>query len=90
MLQARDKVRPSSVVRRWPAENGVSAEAEESPLLDAVTRKRLVKTLQAAQDLVFAADLQSVGISDGSVITCSSESCGKVFNKSTHQTKPRL
>jgi hypothetical protein len=34
----------SSVVRRWPAGHGVSAEAEESPLLEAVTRERLVKT----------------------------------------------
>jgi hypothetical protein len=33
----------------------VSAEAEESPLLEAVTRKRLVKTLQSGEDLVFAA-----------------------------------
>jgi hypothetical protein len=33
----------------------VSAEAKESPLLEAVTRKRLVKTLQAGEDLVLAA-----------------------------------
>jgi hypothetical protein len=32
----------------------VSVEAEESPLLEAVTRKRLVKTQQAGEDLVFA------------------------------------
>jgi hypothetical protein len=32
----------------------VRVEAEESPLLEAVTRKRLVKTLQAGEDLVFA------------------------------------
>jgi hypothetical protein len=37
----------SPVVRRWPARNGVSTEAEESPLLEAVTRKRLLKTQQA-------------------------------------------
>jgi hypothetical protein len=30
----------------------VSAEAEESPLLEAVTRKRLVKTQQAGKGLV--------------------------------------
>jgi hypothetical protein len=29
----------SSVVRRWPAGNGVSMEVEESPLLEAVTKK---------------------------------------------------
>jgi hypothetical protein len=39
----------------WPAGNGVSAEAEESPLLEAVSRKRLVQTLQVGEDLVFAA-----------------------------------
>jgi hypothetical protein len=38
-----------------PSGNGVSAEAEESPLLGAVTRKQLVKTLQAAENLVSAA-----------------------------------
>jgi hypothetical protein len=35
----------SSVVRRWLAGNGVSAEAEESPLLEAVTEKRLMDTV---------------------------------------------
>jgi hypothetical protein len=35
----------SSVVRRWLAGNGVSAQAEESPLLEAVTRKRLVESV---------------------------------------------
>jgi hypothetical protein len=33
----------SSVVRRLPAGNGVSAEAAESSPLEAVTRKRLVE-----------------------------------------------
>jgi hypothetical protein len=33
----------------------VSFEAEESPMLEAVARKRRVKTLQAGEDLVFAA-----------------------------------
>jgi hypothetical protein len=28
----------SSLVKRWPAANGVSAEVEGSPLLEAVTR----------------------------------------------------
>jgi hypothetical protein len=32
----------------------VSAEAEESPLFEVVTRKGLVKTLQDGEDLVFA------------------------------------
>jgi hypothetical protein len=30
----------------WPAGNGVSAEAEESPLLEAVIGKQVVKTLK--------------------------------------------
>jgi hypothetical protein len=34
-----------SVMRQWPAGNGISAEAEESPLLETVTRRRLVKTV---------------------------------------------
>jgi hypothetical protein len=42
------------VVRQWPAGNGVSAKAEKSRLLDAVTRKRLVKILQAGKDLACA------------------------------------
>jgi hypothetical protein len=39
------------LVRRWLAENGVSAEAEESSLLEAVVREQLVKTPQAREDL---------------------------------------
>jgi hypothetical protein len=31
-----------------------------------------------------------VGISDGAVIACSSESCVQVVNKSIHQSRPRL
>jgi hypothetical protein len=61
----------SLVLRRCPAGNGVSVEAEEPPLLETVIRKRLVKTLQAGKDLVFAA----VEISGGAVIACNSESC---------------
>jgi hypothetical protein len=33
----------------------VSAKAEESPVLEVVTKERLVNTLQAGEDLVFAA-----------------------------------
>jgi hypothetical protein len=33
----------------------VNAEADKFPLLKAVSRKRLVKTLQAGEDLLFAA-----------------------------------
>jgi hypothetical protein len=41
----------SSIVRYSPDSNEVSTEAEESPLLEAATRKRLVKTLQAGEHL---------------------------------------
>jgi hypothetical protein len=45
----------------------MNEEAEDSPLLEAVTRERLVKTEQAGKDLACA-----VVISDGAVITCTS------------------
>jgi hypothetical protein len=37
-----------------PFRKDLSMEAEESPLLEAVTRKRLVKTQQAGKDLMCA------------------------------------
>jgi hypothetical protein len=49
----------------------VSTEAEESPLLRAVTKQQLVKTLQAGEDLVCS----ELEISDSAVITFSSEWC---------------
>jgi hypothetical protein len=42
------------VRREPPFREDLSAEAEESPLLEAVTRERLVKTQQAGKDLVGA------------------------------------
>jgi hypothetical protein len=50
----------------------VSAEAEKSPLLETVTRERLVN------DCV----CYSVEISDGAIIECSHELCVEVDNKS--------
>jgi hypothetical protein len=41
----------NSVVGYSPGSKYVSKEAEESPLLGAVTKQRLVKTLQAEEDL---------------------------------------
>jgi hypothetical protein len=41
----------SSVVASSPDSNDVNSEAEESPLFRAVTKQRLVKTLQAGEDL---------------------------------------
>jgi hypothetical protein len=37
------------VVRRWRVGNGVRAEDEEFPLLEAFTRKRLMKAVQAGE-----------------------------------------
>jgi hypothetical protein len=42
-------------------------EAEEYPLLEAIAREQLLKTLRAGEDLV--------EISGGAVIACSSELC---------------
>jgi hypothetical protein len=53
--EAEKRWRYSSVVGHSPDSNDVSIEAEESALLEAVTRKRPLKTLQAGEDLVFAA-----------------------------------
>jgi hypothetical protein len=64
-------------------------EAEESPLLEAVARERLLETLQAGKELA-CTDLYSVEINDSTVITCSSEWCVEVVNKSIHQSKLHL
>jgi hypothetical protein len=48
------------VGREPPFRKGLSTEAEEQPLLEAVTRKHLVKTLQAGKDLTCAAVWKSV------------------------------
>jgi hypothetical protein len=40
------KRRLSAIVEHSPESNEVSVEAEESPLLEAITRERLVKTQQ--------------------------------------------
>jgi hypothetical protein len=70
-------------VRRWPAGNVLSAEAAESPLLEAVSGKRL-KTLKAGEDLACALVICTrvracvrvcVWISDSVLITCSYEWC---------------
>jgi hypothetical protein len=51
-------------------------EAEESPLLTSVTRKRLVKTLQAGEGLACSAVIcKFMEISGDAVITCTYESC---------------
>jgi hypothetical protein len=41
----------NSFVGYLPDSNDVSTEAEESPLLGSVTKQRLMKTLQAGEDL---------------------------------------
>jgi hypothetical protein len=65
-------------------------EAEESPLLEPVARERLM-TQQAGKRLSgCCGDLWSVEISDGDVITCSSESCVYTVNKSNRHSIPLL
>jgi hypothetical protein len=49
--EAEKRRHHSSVVRYSPDSNDVSTEAEESPLLRAVTKQWLVKTLQSGEDL---------------------------------------
>jgi hypothetical protein len=53
-----------------PDSNDVSIEAEESALLRSVTGKRLVKTLQAREDLA-CRDLKIVELSDSVIVICS-------------------
>jgi hypothetical protein len=55
----------SSVGKEPSFREDLRTEAEESPLLEAITRKRLVKTLQAGKDL------ESVEISDSVIVICS-------------------
>jgi hypothetical protein len=45
----REVVKKKSVGREPPVREGLNVEAEESPLLGAVTRERLVKLQQAAK-----------------------------------------
>jgi hypothetical protein len=67
--------------RTWPR------EAEESPLLEAVARERLVKTQQAGRRLSgCCGDLWIVGIGDGSVIACSTKSCKWSLNPFTNSS----
>jgi hypothetical protein len=64
-------------------------EAEDSPLLQAVVRERLVKTQQAGKRLSgCCGDLAIVEIRGGAA--CSSELYVKVVNKLIHKSKPRL
>jgi hypothetical protein len=65
-------------------------EDEESPLLAAAARERLVKTTVGWKRLSgCSGDLWIVETSGGAVTACSSESCVWVVNKSIHQSKPR-
>jgi hypothetical protein len=52
--EAEKKWRYSSVAGYSPNGNDVSTEAEESPLLRAVTKQRLVKIMQAEGNLAFS------------------------------------
>jgi hypothetical protein len=70
-MVAEKRWRSNSVVGYSSDSNGASTESEESPLLRAVTKQRLVKTLQAGGHLA-CSDLISVEINDSDVIACSS------------------
>jgi hypothetical protein len=54
----------------YSSDTYMSTEAEIFPLLRAVTKQRLVKTLQAGEDLA-CNDLQTVEISDTVIVICS-------------------
>jgi hypothetical protein len=58
--EVRSLVSEKSVRRELPFREDLSAEAEESPLLEAVTRERLVKTQQAVKDLSCAVVIRKV------------------------------
>jgi hypothetical protein len=74
--------------REPPFREDLSAEAEESPLLVAVTRERLVKTEQAGKDLAGAV---VICISDGAVIARTYELCAyKWSTNPITNPKPRL
>jgi hypothetical protein len=61
--------------RESPLREDLSAEAEESQLLETVTNERLVKTQQVGKFSVCCGDLCIVEISGGAVIASSSRSC---------------
>jgi hypothetical protein len=60
----------SSVAGYLPDSNDVSTEAEESPLLRADTKQRLMKILQAGEDLA-SSDLSRAEISNSFIVICS-------------------
>jgi hypothetical protein len=70
-----------AVGRKPPFIEDLSPQAEEYPLLEAVTRLVLLKTPRAGEDL------RTVEISDGTVIKCNYELCAKVVDKSNIQSK---
>jgi hypothetical protein len=69
-------------------ELGAEAEAEESSLLEAVTRERMVKTQQARKDLACAVLIGKVWrLAMALLITCNYELRGKVVNKFNLRSK---
>jgi hypothetical protein len=80
-----------SVVMRWQAGNGVITEAEYSPMLEAVTRKRLVTTLHTVEDIVFSAVICNVWrLAVALLLLIVPSLCGKMVNKSSYQSKSCL
>jgi hypothetical protein len=77
-----------SVGMEPPLTDNLSAEAEEYPFIETVTRERLLKIQQEGKGLSgCCGDLYSLEIRDGSVITWSSELCEYVVNKFIHRSK---
>jgi hypothetical protein len=71
-----------------PYSNDRSTEAEESPLLEAVSRERLANTADWKGSM-YVAPICKVEIADGAVIKCGHESCVKVVNKPNQQSELR-
>jgi hypothetical protein len=70
--QVRSVREYSSVGRELPFRKDLSTEAEESPLLEAFTRERLVKTQQTVKDLAGGVMICKVWrLAEDAVIKCS-------------------
>jgi hypothetical protein len=84
---ARETVK-KSVGSEPPFREDLIAEAEEFPVLEVVTRERLVKAQQIGKHLAHALVTCKAWILAMALqLLCSSESCCKVVNKSNIQSK---
>jgi hypothetical protein len=79
-------LKKKSVGREPPFRDDLSAEVEESQLLEAVTRERPLNTAGLKRLNGYCGDLWIV-ISYGAVINCNYELCAEMINKSNIQSK---